>query len=238
MTILRIFLLGGLFSLSIGTVWGLDFRVISWQGSLEGLYYVSSGRPVTIRANEQSLSARYRVTGVDTLDLFREVVVDGQARQVQVGAVAIPQGMRRAILVLAPGQGGRLGGVWLNDNRAETGKGNFVFHNLASLPVALKVGEETQVMRPQARWVQPFGRNARSAQVMAAVMEGETPRHILNNELRVHPEYRVIFIFRNGRPIAQGMSADAPVEFLLIYDQEGAAPEDEEMARTSDQVGR
>lgn len=215
----------------------LEFRVISWQGSIEGVHYVSGGQPVRLIAHEQTLSARHRVSGMEALELFREVVVDGQPRQAQVASIPLPQGMRRAILVLAPGPGGRLQGAWLNDNRAETGRGNFVFHNLATYPVALRVGDTTQVVRPQNRWVQPFARDARAAQVMAAVMDGDTPRHILNSSMRVHPEYRIIAIFRNGRPLAPNMAADAPVEFVLIYDQDQAVA-DEETARTSDQVVR
>lgn len=207
----------------------LEFRVLSWNGQLDGIFLIESGKRVPLQGVEQTLSASQTVKEGKELVLYREVLVEGRLVPVPVATLALPENYSRAILVLAQNLENlnSVGGFWLNDSKSSFPSGSFVFHNLSKLPVALKAEDSVHMLDVRASWVRGFRPQSRFSSISAAIAEGDGFRVILNNRLKVHPEYRVIFVFRDGRAsMANSTEIDAPVEYVMIYDHEIPPPED------------
>ncbi len=203
------------------TAGAFEFRALSWGGQIDGLFFEERGRRVEVRAGEADLSPRHPVSAREQLVLSRERSVDGRTVTVPVLTLPMPADMTRAILLLARSEANpdAVSGVWLNDSPGAFPNGSFVFHNLSRMPVAVRAEGTAHMVPVRGSWSRSFGAQARFGAVSAAIQDGEDVRAILNHRLRVHPEYRVIFLFRDGRPsAANSAQVDAPVEFLMLYD--------------------
>lgn len=213
----------GLVSLLLSPLRALDFRVISWHGQLDGLFLVEGARRIPLQGAEQDLSPRQRITARKELVLYREARIEGRLVPVPVATLPVPADHTRALLVVAqdPANPNRVAGFWLDDSPNTFPAGSFVFHNLSKLPVALKAEDSVHRLGARESWSRGFPTDARFASVSAAATEGDAARIILDHRLKVHPDYRVIFIFRDGRAsMANSKEIDAPVEYVMIYDHE------------------
>ena len=196
-----------------------EFRILSWYGSLDGLFIMEGPERRPLQGSEQRLSPPYNADG-ESIIIYREARVEGDSVPVPVATLPLP-GFRSAILVISQDARNpeRVSGVWLNDSKRTFPVGSFVFHNLSEHTVALQAVDEVHVLPSRGNWSRRFGRDARSARVTALVRDGDVQRAILNSNLKVHGDYRVIFIFRNGRAsMANSDQIDSPVEFIMLYD--------------------
>jgi hypothetical protein len=219
----------------IGLVWlsslplflsAFEFRILSWYGSLDGLFIMEGPERRPLQGSEQSLSPTYSADG-ESIIIYREARVEGDSVPVPVVTLPLPA-FRSAILVISQDvqNPDRVSGVWLNDSKRTFPVGSFVFHNLSQHKVALQAVDEVHVLPSRENWSRRFGRDARSERVTAIVRDGDVQRTILNSNLKVHRDYRVIFVFRNGRAsMANSGQIDSPVEFIMLYDYKEPEPE-------------
>lgn len=219
-----------LLALSLGTAVSLpalEFRVLSWQGMIDGLFIRDGAKSLPLSGFEQSLSAPVQISPSENLDIFRMVEIEGRQQPQRIASLPIPEGLTRAILVLMT-ENGSVGGVWIDDRRANFPPGSFALHNLSSQSIAIKVDDTSHMLAPRSSWNRAFIRNARSSQILSAIPEGESVRFIVNSRLRVHPDYRILYFFRDGRPLFVNGPIDEPIEFVMIYDYKKPSEKDEE----------
>jgi hypothetical protein len=220
---LRFFgILGLLFFLAV-PLSALEFRVLSWQGSLDGIFLLEGSKRVPILGEESRLSPKQTAPSAEQLTLYREVMVEQRLVPVVVVALPMPREYSRAILVLSqnPANPSQVSGFWLNDTLSAFPVGSFVFHNLSQHSVALKVEGQVRMLESRESWQAGFSAASRRTHASAAIQDGEAIRHILNHALKTHPDYRILLVFRNGRPHMEGSDEiDMPVEYVMIYDHQ------------------
>lgn len=207
----------------VQTAAALEFRVLSWSGSLERLSFDQAGKPVALVAHERSLSAMYTLPAGEKLRLCRDTLVEGKVARLPVAELSPPENMVRAILMLAAeGRGeAALTGTWIDDGDEAHPKGQIAFLNFASLPVSIKVDAAVNVIPLRGTQLHRFPADATVVRLQAAVEKDGRAEFIANCGLRVHPDYKILVLFRNGRPDPSSLSPDyvaTPVEFLTFYD--------------------
>ena len=78
----------------------LEFRLLSWSGTIEDLKYANGKKSVEIVAWDCVLSPKYQFTGPGPLFLFREVKQDEKIVRVPVSTLPSPADFTHAILLL------------------------------------------------------------------------------------------------------------------------------------------
>ena len=204
-------------------VFALEFRVLSWSGSLEHLSFDQAKKPVSLVVHERSLSPVYTLPSGEKLRLYRDTQVEGKTVRLPVAELAPPENIARAILLLA--QDGRgespLVGTWIDDGDEAHPKGQIAFLNFATLPVSIKVDATVNVIPQRGTQLHRFPVDAAVVKLQAAVEKDGRAEFIANCGLRVHPDYKILVLFRNGRADPSSLSPDyiaTPVEFLTFYD--------------------
>lgn len=203
----------------------LEFRVLSWSGSLEHLSFDQAKKPVALVAHERSLSPVYALPAGEKLRLYRDTQIEGKIVRTPVAELVPPENMVRAILLLAQDARGEtpLAGTWIDDGDEAHPKGQIAFLNFATTPVSIKVDATVNVIPPRGTQLHRFPADASAVTVhfQAAVEKEGRAEFIANCGLRVHPDYKILVLFRNGRADPSSLSPDyiaTPVEFLTFYD--------------------
>lgn len=197
----------------------LEFRVLSWSGALNDLH-LSTGRDaqtIPLVAGEDALSAPYRVQSTDVLRLFAIPVTDESVVE-PVATLSVPKNLERAILVLAPnpGAGDAYVGLWIDDSLESRPDNSVTLHNLASMPVALRLGATEVLLQPRESHAQVFGATERSLMIQAAIPRGSKWERVTSSPQPVRKGVRILIILRDGRRLADGsMSA---VDKVTLYD--------------------
>lgn len=218
--------LGTLFSLILllsAPLPALEFRVLSWHGGLDGIFLLQGANRIPLLGDGINLSERKNTPPGEQLTLYREVMVETRLVPVAVATLPIPKDYARAILVVSQNleYPNLVSGFWLNDTLNDFPVGSFIFHNRADFAVALKVEETVHLLDQLASWHVGFLATTSRTRATVAIRDGEAVRLILNQSLKTHPRYRILLIFRNGRPNQEDSDEiDMPVEYLMIYDYE------------------
>lgn len=206
----------------------LEFRVLGWNGPIDGIFLLEDTERIPLRSDGQNFSARHQTAGPGNLILYRETLRDEERIPVPVATLPIPRDYPRAILVIAqsPADPNQVAGMWIDDSAKTFPVGTFVFHNLSEQTVALNVADKIHMLNSRESWSTRFPANSRRSGASAAIRDGDSIRFILGQDLKTHPEYRILFFFRKGRPHLEGSDEiDIPVEFVMIYDHHPPEPE-------------
>ncbi|MFA6961604.1 MAG: hypothetical protein WC205_12690 [Opitutaceae bacterium] len=220
---IKVFMALCLVGLSACGAEAFEFRVLSWGGSIDHLSIDQAHKPVELAAYERSLSSVYTLPVGEKLSLYRDTLVDGKTVRTPVAEFTPPETLKRAILLLArAGAGGTaLVGTWIDDGEEAHPKGQIAFLNLSTLPVSIKVDTTVDVIPLRGTQLYRFPADAASVTMQAAVEKDGRAEFIASCGLRVHPDYKILVLFRNGRADPSSLSPDyiaTPVEFLTFYD--------------------
>jgi hypothetical protein len=201
----------------------LEFRVLSWSGSLENLSFDQGPLPVELTAYERSLSPVYTLPSGQKLRLYRKVQIEGKAVRELAAEFTPPENFVRGILLLArSGPGGvSLAGTWIDDGEEAHPKGQIAFLNLSTTAVSIKVDTTVDVIPRHGTQLYRFPIDVASVNLQAAVEKDGRAEFIARCGLRVHPDYKIWVLFRDGRPDPSSLSPDyiaMPVDYLTFYD--------------------
>lgn len=224
-SLLHLAALALLFASVGGRLAALEFRTLSWSGSLDGLAYERQGRLVALAADERSLSPAYMLPEGARLRIHRSSPADGTASpddREPLLETAPPPGLTKAILMLArEREGGALSALWIDDGEQAHPKGRLAFINLSGADIAIRADEATHMVPRRETRLHAFLESASSVNMQAAVERAGRPEFVASCELRVHPDYKILVLFRDGRPDPGSLNPDyvaTSVEFLLFYD--------------------
>lgn len=212
-------------SLLASTAHALEFRVISWEGAIEGLFFDNAPKPVQILAQEGTLSPLYRKNGTAPLALFRETLVDEKLVRTPVPVPAPPEGLQRGILLLVrvPNAAQEAyTGEWIDYADELNPPGTVRFCNYSSHPLALESSGEQWRQNPGEHRKLTFDVSRRAMQVQMAALLNQQWQRVANVSQPVRPGHRLLVILRDGRASA-GIAPD-PVEMIVLYDYTKPAP--------------
>lgn len=200
----------------------LDFRVLSWSGSPAGLH-LSAGpgsKTVPLQAAEDVLSPVLSAPAGAVLKVFRSA----DTEEPPLAVLTPSPGLERAILVLVPnpGEGDAYLGLWLDDSPGARPENSITLHNLASTPVALKIGSEQALLQPFDRHVRRFSAAERTVMIQAAIPRDDGWKRVVSSPQPVKNGFRILVILRDGRPRADGSREE--LDRVTFYDYSRPSP--------------
>lgn len=207
--------------LSPASLPALEFRVLAWSGPVEGLWLGRGGEVLPLVARERVLSPVFHLPGSGPVELSRENTVDGRVVREVLATFTPPEGLRRAILLLAS-KDGRHDGFWIDDDPEAHPAGTLRVQNLSAREVALQTGGAPFVLASGAVRGTAFG-DVKRVSIRAAVRgaDGDWTR-VAEVSQPVRGHYRVLVLIREGRATPD-LAAPPPIELLSFYDY--VAPE-------------
>lgn len=224
-SLLHLAALALLFASVGGRLTALEFRTLSWSGSLDGLVYEWQGRLVPLVAGERDLSSTYVLPDGASLRIHRHAPANGSPSpgdREPLLETTPPPGLTKAILMLArEREGGALQALWIDDSEHAHPKGRLAFINLSGSDIAIRADDTTHMVPRQETRLHAFLDGASSVNMQAAVERAGRPEFVASCALRVHPDYKILVLFRDGRPDSGSLNPDyvaTSVEFLLFYD--------------------
>ena len=194
----------------------LEFRVLGWSGPIDDLWLRRGDTVLPVSARERALSPARMLPGSAPVELLRERIVDGRPVREVVATLNPPEGLRRAILVLAS-DAGRHAGFWIDDDEESHPAGTLRIQNLSAREVALQTGDAPFVLAAGAVRGAAFG-DAKRVSIRAAVRQadgGWARAAELSQPVRGH--FRVLVLIREGRATPD-LAAPPPIELLSFYD--------------------
>lgn len=196
----------------------LEFRLLSWAGTIEDLKYAPDSKPVDIIAWDSVLSPRYQFTGPGPIILFREIEVEGKKVREPVTRVQPPAGLTHAILLLAPDDSTRTTyTARLIDNSPETRKPQTITYlNLSRYPVAIKLGDEELTVAAQETITRPTDPAFERLALKIAAQTEAGWEIIASSSQPIRPGLRTLVILRDGRLRSDG--ATERIDFLSFND--------------------
>lgn len=198
----------------------LEFRVVSWEGSITDVFYLDAAKQITLKAHKGSISRPYTKTGaVAPLVLFKDVTTpEGQTVRQTLATIPLPPASEKsAILMLAKleqptAEGERLMGRWLED---DCKAGTVSFFNFCSKPLAIKTKTGQWALSPGERHVADSGAEAMSVELLiGAQIEGEW-KLVSNTSMPMRPQLHAIVLLRDAK--IQPGGPDSPIELVSIY---------------------
>ncbi len=204
----------------------LQFRVLSWEGTLQDLKFQNGKDEVAVLAQEYSLSPIYQKIDIaKPLVLFRtRIVEDKKIREVIATVPPPPAGVTRALLLLAklpvPNETGEtLTGRWLEDVPEA---GTVRFHNLSSQQLGVNVADLQWVQAPGETHMIPITNGVLRMQVKVASEIDGAWKLVGNISKPVRAHLHVVVLMREGRPRIDFPSD--PIELLAFYDEPPPLP--------------
>lgn len=196
----------------------LEFRLLSWVGTIEDLKYANGQKPVAVVAREGSLSPKYQFTGAGPLVLFREVHRDGKTVREPVASLTPPAGFTHAILMLAPtdAAGTAYTARWINDSPEVRQAQTITYENLSIHPVAIKLGKEELALEPNAKLTRPTNPDVYRLALKVAARTEKGWELVISSSQPVRRGLRTLVILRDGRDNPYGPKE--PVEYLAFND--------------------
>ncbi|MDF3057791.1 MAG: hypothetical protein K0R17_2006 [Rariglobus sp.] len=196
----------------------LEFRLLSWAGTIEDLNYANGQKPVAVVAREGSLSPKYQFTGAGPLVLFREIQRDGKTVREPVASLTPPVGFTHAILMLAATDtaGTAYTARWINDSPEVRKSQTITYENLSSLPVAIKLGQEELALEPDAKLTRPTNPDVYRLALKVAARTQNGWEMVISSSQPVRRGLRTLVIIRDGRENPYGPKE--PVECLAFND--------------------
>jgi hypothetical protein len=214
----------GLLCVAGSPLFALEFRVLSWSGSINDVRFRNGRAETVISGEETSLSPLYKVDGAGPLKLYRTLEKEEKAVEEAVATLPLPEGLTRALLMLSPvaDAPGTYTGMWLDDAAEANPAGTLRVYNFTSRNLAVKAGDWQAVLAPKATDQFRFDPAARSLPVQVAARIGEAWQRVVNYSQPVRPRYHLLAIFRDGRP--KPLQETALVDHVIVYDIPPAMP--------------
>lgn len=211
-------LLALLFSCLAPAVRALEFRVVSWDGEIAGLFYAEGTKTPEIVAEEGVYSRGYATAVTGPLILFRQVAEAGETRRVPVAELPAPVGFTHALLVLSPADSARtrFTGVWIDDSPTSRPAQSITFRNLSPMAVALRLGAGEHSLDPGASLTLPTDAAARRMPFKLAAQTSEGWRIVASGSQAVRPGRRTLVLLRAGREQPDGRHD--PVDLVVLND--------------------
>ncbi|MFA6288700.1 MAG: hypothetical protein WC661_15055 [Opitutaceae bacterium] len=180
----------------------VEFRLISWEGEIQGLQYADGKAKVAIDASEGALSSAYRFEGAGPLVLFREVKVDDKIVRIPVATLTIPSGLTQAIILLSYADATRTTytGKWINDSVDVRPPQTVTYRNFSSYTVAIKMGTAEHVLPANEGLTLATGSTVERVLFKAAAQTQSGWQVVASTVQPVRPGLRTLVIMRNGRP--------------------------------------
>lgn len=223
-----------LLALSGARAFALEFRMLSWSGSMQDLAYENQGRLAPITAEERSLSPVYTLRAGAPLRLHRVSAATAGADRREPELESLPPAeMTKAILLLMrDASTGGLSAFWIDDDEKSHPKGSLAFINFSGSAITLRADGDIYSIPASETRLHPFATAGMAdVRVLAAIQRaGEDAKAVASCTLRVHPDYKILMLFREGRPDPGSLNPNyiaTPVEFLLFYDYVPPPPKPE-----------
>lgn len=202
----------------------VEFRLISWEGQIQGLKYSNGKTQVDIAAGEGSLSSVFRFEGPGPLILYREVEQEGKTVREPMAALPVPEGFTQAIILLAYADAAKktFTGLWINDAPEARPPQTITYRNLSSYPVAIKLGTTEYTVPPHGIRAQATDPRVQRMVFKAVAHTPAGWKSIVSTIQPVRPGLRTLVIMRDGRPDpATGIKE---IVDLLMFDDYPPAP--------------
>jgi hypothetical protein len=185
----------------------LEFRLISWAGTIEDLKYANGQKSVDVVAWDSVLSPKYQFTGAGPLVLFREIQLEDKTVREPVASLTPPAGFTHAILLLAPTDATKktYTARWINDSPEVRQAQTITYENLSSYPVAIKLGEEKLTIAPQETLSRPTNPAFRRLALQIAAQTEKGWELVVSQSQPIRPGLRTLVLLRDGRPGPDGI---------------------------------
>lgn len=186
----------------------LEFRVVSWDGEIAGLFYATSATKIReIVAEEGVYSHVYMTAGAGPLVLFREVTEAGETRRVPVSELPPPaENVTHALLILSPANAERtrFDGMWIDESPAARPAQTITLRNLSTLPVALRLDAREHTLAPGETVTLPTDPAVRRVPFKLAALTGDGWQIVASSSQAVRPGRRTLILLRDGREQSAG----------------------------------
>ncbi|MDF3058001.1 MAG: hypothetical protein K0R17_2216 [Rariglobus sp.] len=210
----------------------LEFRLLSWAGTIDDLKYANGQKPVEIVAWDSALSPKYQLTGAGPLVLFREIKQEEKTIRVPVATLPPPTGSTHAILLLSATDASNQAytAVWIDDSPEVRKAQTITYYNLSSYPVLIKLGTEEISLAPQAMSIRATDPAFERLALKVAAQTEAGWEIVASRSHAIRPGLRTLVILRDGR--TQGNGLKDRIDFLSFNDKPPApAPLGEPVVR-------
>ncbi|MFA6288971.1 MAG: hypothetical protein WC661_16440 [Opitutaceae bacterium] len=200
----------------------VEIRFLVGEGSEDALKFVDNGKTVSIRADENDLSGTYVFTGAGPLVLFKEVVRDGKTRRETAASLAVPAGLKNAIIILTGGKSGAYAGTWVDDSSESRQAGTVRTVNLSRHTVTFNMETSVFTVAPGENHQVAFPSQSDHVVLRAKTQVNGRTEIIAGNPVPMRPGLRLLLILRDGLP-SPGRKTNI-VDILSFYDQPPVRP--------------
>lgn len=200
---------------------GVQFRVLSWDGPIQGLKYDADRTPVEITAADDCFSPPYSIKKTAPLELYRDPQ-PGRERMPVAMVPAPDASFSRAILVLAATSDGRYAGRWIDDSPETHPAGTLRIHNFTRLPLAFQSGARQWQQAPGEVHSIGIAPSLRQTPLRIAGLINGKWDMLWGSLLPMRKNYRVHVFVRDIPPPGEPLSD--PVYPLILYDYVAPAP--------------
>lgn len=178
----------------------VSFRIMSWNGSIENLYYMEKpDKEAPVSVSSFSRSKYYRFTSSGPLVFFTKTV-DAEGNPVRVPQVSVPLNHleERSLVMLFKDNEGGYRAVVLRDDLSDFKGGHYNFVNLTTSAVAVRCGTKEGVVPSLKNLVLDAKPEEGNASGVAVYIRNEdTLRAVYSNAFAYYDEMRVlVFIFQ------------------------------------------
>ncbi|WP_309385884.1 hypothetical protein [Cerasicoccus frondis] len=179
----------------------LQFQTLSWQQSIQDLYYFDSGQPVKIFVPNGAPSSTQTYTGPPTLGFYtKHLGEDAQASYQLSSSVKLSKGLSKCLLLFLPTQspdsGPRYKILPLDDNANGFGANAMNFYNLTDARMAVRIGGSQFELKPGANKVLQLSENdSKNVDVQMASNPDNTNWSLIYQSRWAAPGHRRAWVF-------------------------------------------
>ncbi len=218
MTIRLFILLSCMIAGLAAPVHALEFRLLSWGGSIDNLKYANGQNSIDVVAWDSALSPPYTFTGTGPLVFFREVLVEDKTVRIPVATLPPPEGFTHAIILMAAtdSSGQAYTAIWLNDSPEVRKAQTITYRNLSSYPVMIKLGTEEIPIDPKETLTRTTDPTLQRLPLKIAAQTAAGWTIITSSAQPIRPGLRTLVLLRDGRMQPSGIKA--LVDYLAFND--------------------
>jgi hypothetical protein len=195
----------------------VELRFLVSEGSEDSLKFIDNDKTISIRADENTLSATYAFTGDGPLVLFKEVVRDGKTQRETAARLTVPTGLTHAIVILTGEKPGGYAGTWVNDAPVSRPAGTVRTVNLSHHTVTFKIDPSVFTVASGDNHQVAFPLESDRVVMRAETQINGRTEIIAGNPVPMRAGLRLLLVLRDGRP-GPGRATNL-VDILSFYDQ-------------------
>ncbi len=192
-------------ALAAGSLITATFRVLALGGSLDGLFYFSSGafKPVKAVANQLN-NAVYSYTGAPAMELFRRnPQKDPKNPYVHAGSVAFPAASGHYLVLLVPAA--EIAGQGIPDTSASFGLGQVRLVNAAGIPLAFDFNAAKFALNAGEFKVMPKPADTNRCELHVFLPTGDAQTEVASNVFGLNTQTKttLYLLLMNGKAIQE-----------------------------------